>query len=391
MNGYLGDFPTGATVYVPFHTFNSSGASVTLTGLAVTDIEIYKDGGTTQRSSDAGYTLLDTDGIDFDSITGIHGFKIDLSDNTDAGFYAAAHDYFVVVSAVTVDSQTVNFVACSFSIENRSITANVTKWLGTAAATPTTAGVPEIDVTHWNGTAVASPATAGYPAVTLKVGTGTGEVNLASGKAPATIAAGDIANSAITAASIAADAITDAKVASDVTIASVTGAVGSVTGAVGSVTGAVGSVTGNVGGNVTGSVGSVVGAVGSVTGAVGSVTGNVGGNVVGSVASVTAGVNATQINSSANAAARLALAAAQMIPGTVDSTAFSPTTTVFEADDITEATADHYNGRLILWTSGALVGQVTDVTDYALSGGRGRFTVTAMTEAPANNDTFILV
>lgn len=276
---YLGDFPTGATVYVPFHTFNSSGASVTLTGLAVTDIEIYKDGGTTQRSSDAGYTLLDTDGIDFDGITGIHGFKIDLSDNTDAGFYAAAHDYFVVVSAVTVDSQTVNFVACSFSIENRSITANVTKWLGTAAATPTTAGVPEIDVTHWNGTAVASPATAGYPAVTLKVGTGTGEVNLASGKAPATIAAGDIANSAITAASIAADAITDAKVASDVTIASVTGAVG--------------SVTGNVGGNVTGSVGSVVGAVGSVTG-------NVGGNVVGSVATATAlgsgAVNATSVN-----------------------------------------------------------------------------------------------
>ncbi len=384
MNGYLGDFPTGATVYVPFHTFNSSGASVTLTGLAVTDIEIYKDGGTTQRSSDAGYTLLDTDGIDFDSITGIHGFKIDLSDNTDAGFYAAAHDYFVVVSAVTVDSQTVNFVACSFSIENRSITANVTKWLGTAAATPTTAGVPEIDVTHWNGTAIPGVDTAGYPKVTVKDGTGTGEIDTASGKV-------SITDGAISTATFAAGAINDAAVAADVTIASVTGAVGSVTGAVGSVTGAVGSVTGNVGGNVTGSVGSVVGAVGSVTGAVGSVTGNVGGNVVGSVASVTAGVNATQINSSANAAARLALAAAQMIPGTVDSTAFSPTTTIFEADDITEATADHYNGRLILWTSGALVGQVTDVTDYALSGGRGRFTCTAMTEAAANNDTFILV
>ncbi len=204
-----------AAFRVTFPLYDADGASSS-PALTVTDIEISKDGGTTQRSSDAGYTLLDTDGIDFDSITGIHGFKIDLSDNTDAGFYAAAHDYFVVVSAVTVDSQTVNFVACSFSIENRSITANVTKWLGTAAATPTTAGVPEVDVTHWNGTAVASPATAGYPAVTLKVGTGTGEVNLASGKAPATIAAGDIANSAITAASIAADAITDAKVASDV-------------------------------------------------------------------------------------------------------------------------------------------------------------------------------
>lgn len=114
---YLGDFPTGATVYVPFHTFASTGASVTLTGLAVTDIEIYKNGGTTQRSSDAGYTLLDTDGIDFDGITGLHGFSIDLSDNTDAGFYAAGNEYQVAVSSVTVDSQTVNFWSATFSIE----------------------------------------------------------------------------------------------------------------------------------------------------------------------------------------------------------------------------------------------------------------------------------
>ena len=67
---YLGAREVGTTVYVPFNTFASNGASVTLTGLAVTDIEIYKDGSATQRSSDAGYTLLDTDGIDFDGITG---------------------------------------------------------------------------------------------------------------------------------------------------------------------------------------------------------------------------------------------------------------------------------------------------------------------------------
>lgn len=38
---------------------------------------------------------------------------------------------------------------------------------------------------------VAAEATAGYPVGTSKVGTGTGEINLSSGKAPATIAAGD--------------------------------------------------------------------------------------------------------------------------------------------------------------------------------------------------------
>lgn len=131
---YLGDFPTGATIRIPFHTFNSSGASVTITGLAVTDIEVYKNGSVTQRASDAGYTLLDTDGIDFDGITGIHGFSIDTSDNTDAGFYVAAADYWVVVSAITADSQTVSFVAAIFSIENRSITANMTQISGDSTA-----------------------------------------------------------------------------------------------------------------------------------------------------------------------------------------------------------------------------------------------------------------
>lgn len=117
---YLGDFAAGSTIYIPFQTFNSSGASVTITGLAVTDIEIYKNGSTTQRSSDAGYVLLDTDGIDFDGITGIHGVSIDTSDNTDAGFFASAKDYWVVISSITVDSQTVNFMPVIFSIENRS-------------------------------------------------------------------------------------------------------------------------------------------------------------------------------------------------------------------------------------------------------------------------------
>ena len=116
---YQGDFTTSNTLYVYFNTFDSNdpSASVTLTGLAVTDIEIYKDGSVTQRSSDAGYTLLDTDGIDFDGTTGIHGFSVDLSDNTDAGFYAAGSEYVVVVASVTVDAGTVNFVAATFSIE----------------------------------------------------------------------------------------------------------------------------------------------------------------------------------------------------------------------------------------------------------------------------------
>jgi hypothetical protein len=101
-------------------------------------------------------------------------------------------------------------------------------------------------------------------------------------------------------------------------------------------------------------------------------------------------VNMMEMNSVSAAVVRLALSAGQIIPGTVDNTV-APTTTVFEADDITEATADHFNGRIVIFTSGVLAGQATDITDYALNGSNGQFTVTALTEAPANNDTFFIV
>lgn len=154
--------PAGDVIPIFFATYaGATGASVTLTGLAATDIEVYKDGGVTQRSSDAGYTLLDTDGIDFDGITGIHGISIDTGDNTDAGFYTVGAWFTVVVSAVTVDSQTVNFVAAQFRLmAAESIAAkpkvDVDGWLGTACATPTTNGVPEVDLTHIAGSAVST-------------------------------------------------------------------------------------------------------------------------------------------------------------------------------------------------------------------------------------------
>jgi hypothetical protein len=126
----------GDVLPIFFDSFDGgTGASITMTGLAVTDIEIYKDGSTTQRASDAGYTLLDTDGIDFDSITGIHGFSIDTGDNTDAGFFAVGSWFHVVVSSITIDGQTVSFVAASFRI----------------VAAEAIAGVPVVDVKAISG------------------------------------------------------------------------------------------------------------------------------------------------------------------------------------------------------------------------------------------------
>ena len=57
--------------------------------------------------------------------------------------------------------------------------------------------------------------------------------------------------------------------------------------------------------------------------------------------------------------------------------------------DLTEATNDHYNGRIIIWTSGVLKDQATDVTDY--DGATKKLIYTATTEAPSDGDTFVLV
>jgi len=93
----------------------------------------------------------------------------------------------------------------------------------------------------------------------------------------------------------------------------------------------------------------------------------------------------------AAAATKLALSAGTIVAGTVSWDNTNASTTVFYSDDITEATADHYNGRIVIFTSGALQYQATDITDYALDTGEGKFTVTALTEAPADNVTFIII
>jgi hypothetical protein len=91
------------------------------------------------------------------------------------------------------------------------------------------------------------------------------------------------------------------------------------------------------------------------------------------------------------AATKLATSAGTMVTGTVSHDNTAASTTVFYSDDITEATADHYNGRIVIFTSGDLQYQATDITDYELAAGEGKFTVTALTEAPADNVTFIIV
>ncbi len=94
--------------------------------------------------------------------------------------------------------------------------------------------------------------------------------------------------------------------------------------------------------------------------------------------------NILAIGSSTAAAVRLALAANEMYTFTVDNTAFTPTTTQFESSDLATAGVDHFKGRTVIWTSGALKGQATDLSNWSVVGGRGHFTVVALNAAPAN-------
>jgi hypothetical protein len=197
----LGDVAAGSTIQVPWNTNAVDGSSIT----RATDgsIRIYKDNSVTQRSSSAGIT----DNEDFDGVTGVHLINVDLSDNTDSGFYASGHNYSVMLVGAVIDGKTVNAFLAIFSIENRS------------ALRPTTAG-RTLDVSS-GGEAGVDWANVGSPTTTnnlsgttVKTATDveadTQDIQarlpaaLVSGRIDASV--GAIAANAITAASLATDA-----------------------------------------------------------------------------------------------------------------------------------------------------------------------------------------
>ena len=92
-----------------------------------------------------------------------------------------------------------------------------------------------------------------------------------------------------------------------------------------------------------------------------------------------------KINSVAASAVNLeqgafALVRGAAIAGTLSTTQMSV--------NLSETTNDHYNGRVITWTSGQLNGQSTSITDYDGSG--KILTYVEITENPAAADTFVI-
>lgn len=202
-------YNAGDTIYVYFDTYGSSGESITITGLAVTDIEIYKDGSTTQRSSDNGYTLLDTDGIDFDGVTGLHGFSIDTSNNSDAGFWSDGSHYVINVNSITVNGQTVRF---SFGLRlgilarpttpgrKLDVSAGGNAGIDWGNVENPTSSAPDVNILNWASFPVTFDTDNSLPLVHSSMVSGT-------------VAVASVGSGAITSSSFAANAITSSALA----------------------------------------------------------------------------------------------------------------------------------------------------------------------------------
>lgn len=85
-----------------------------------------------------------------------------------------------------------------------------------------------------------------------------------------------------------------------------------------------------------------------------------------------------------------------IIVGEVDNADFTASTTALEGHRIApntteETTADHYNGRLLLFTSGIALGELTTITDYVLANSKEKFTYDAIVSTPGDNDTYVVI
>lgn len=388
MYPHLGMKKPGSTVFIPFHTFDSNdpSASVTISDLATTDIEVYKDASMTQRASDSGYALVDTDGIDLDAVTGIHGFTIDLSDNTTAGFWEAGSDYIVVVSSITVDAATINFIAARFTIGYDDAIINTSiATLSTQTSFTLTNGPAEDDAL--NGCVVcihdvASNVQLGFAVISDYTGS-TKTVTLTSGTS-FTIAAGDNISIFPPANTRWFGQVAQAGDGTNLTEAGGTGDhltaldIQTIEGA-----DATDQINAACDLAISDASLATAAALATVDGIVDAILVDTS-TTIPSILGTPAGADlATDIAGIKTTVDVLELG---IITGSAQTGTLSTTQAT---TDLSGYSDDQLIGRVILWTSGACEGEATDITDSALSG--GLLTFTALTTSPANGDTFKIV
>lgn len=397
---YYGDFAEDDTVNIPFNTFTSDdpSASCTITDLADADIKVHKDGSTDEIATD-GATVA----INFDGVTGNHLITIDTSVHAD---YATGSEYQVRIEGTTVDGATINAWVGAFSIERAGGTIALLKLIQAAV------------ITNAAGTDIAADIIA-VKAETALIVADTNE--LQTDDIPGTLSTNDTSVDTQLAAIKAETALIVADT-NELQTDNIPGTLATIAGYLDTEIAAILADTGELqtdwanGGRLDLLIDAIKAQTDLVTAArMGALTDWINGGrldllldaipttamrgtdnaateakqdiidtVVDAIKVVTDALTAA-------AATKLALSAGTIVAGTVSWDNTNATTTVFYSDDITEATADHFNGRIVIFTSGALQYQATDITDYELDTGEGKFTVTALTEAPADNVTFIII
>lgn len=454
---HLGFYNTATTrthVRFQFSTHAAAGGNVAPnSAFEAADLRIYKAAGgaafsATQRSSANGITMTSP----FDSLTGFHDVVIDLTDNTDAGFYAAGSFYSVVLAPdETVDSQTITgLVLAYFEIGLR--TVDVSQFGGTAGTF--SGGRPEVNTTHAAGTAWGSGAITAAAIAANAINAAKLDPDVATEINAAVLAVLGALNDA------AADG---AVTTTDTMVAYLKQIINTLEGAPGIPTWPAAAAPGDAV-SIAEAIRSIytqLGVAGAGLSAVpwnaawdaevqseatdalnaydpptrAELTSDISGldtkldtidnfldTEIAAIledtgttlqaeldgiqadtediqsrlpAALTAGGNmkadALAISGDTTAADRLEALMDGILIGQVNDAA--ATTTAFAADGFTEATDDHFNGRLITFLTGALAGQQTAITDYDAAGhaqGDQTLVVTALTEAPAENDFFVI-
>jgi hypothetical protein len=224
----------GSTDVTTYFHLRLAADGTDATGLTITamDLQYVRSGEAPAAKVDATALAAtnsahgDNQAIEIDATDQPGVYRVDWPD---AAFAASAREVILTVKCATVFTE-------SLRVQLQQVHADVTHWLGTAAATPTVAGVPEVDLTHIGGSAVT--AASGIPEV--KVASIANDAITAAAIATDAIGAAELADGAITAATFAAGAIDATAIAAGAIGASeiADGAIDAATFAAGAITAA---------------------------------------------------------------------------------------------------------------------------------------------------------
>ena len=391
--------PRKNTAYrVTFPILDADGDLVT--GAATLDSEVSIDAGTFADCTNEATEIATSSGIYYLDLT-----AAEMNGDTIA----------VIVKTGTAGAKTTTIVM--YPEEAGDYRADVVQWNGTTVATPTVAGVPEVDVTHFNG--VAGTFASGRPEVntTHAAGTawGSGAITAASIAASALNGKGDwnVGKTGYALSAAGIQAVWDALTSALTTVGSIgklivdnlNATISSRSSHSAADVWASATRTLTSAANITSTGGTTVPQTGDSFARLGA---PVGASISADIAGVQSDTNDIQtripaalvggrmdsnlgaISTSATAADNLERSTLGIVTGTVGA-ASTTTSIVTSALSPAAAVIDQFKGRIVTFdsatTTANLRGQSTDITSNTAA---GVLTVTALTTAPVSGDTFTI-